>query len=1664
MASQQLPIKFSKLLDLPALGVAADAIGFATLTLESDKFICAQEPTSKNVVVVDTASSTINRRPINADSSIMNPDDNIIALRSAGQLQVFNLGTKEKLAAHTFTEAISFWKWVDGKTVAMATATAVYHWTIGAGEPKKVFDRHANLQDCQIINYKASSDQKWLCLIGIAQRDGRIVGSMQLYSVERAVSQHIEGHAAGFADFKAEGSTKPSILFAFANRGAAASKLFVIEVAKGDGPDFTKRAVDLFFPPDAAADFPVAMQISEKYNIIYVVTKFGYIHLFDLETGALIYRNRISSETIFVTALHRPTGGICGVDRKGQMLLVAIDEDNIVSYICNTLNNYELAIKLASRSNLPGADSLYKSQFDKLVQSGQYKEAAKIAARSPRGVLRTPETIALFQAIPSQPGQSSPLFQYFATLLESSKLNTQESIELVKPALAQKRIDLVEKWLAEDKITPSEGLGDALKGASIKLALSVYYRAEAHAKVVACFAETGDTDKIQAYCQKVGYNADWQRLTSQLMMSNPDAASALTAKLASTGAAGVDVNATVDSLMQRGMIQQATSLLLDVLKDNKASDGPMQTKLLEMNLISAPQVADAILGNEMFTHYDRLRVAQLSEKAGLFHRALEHYQDLNDIKRVLSNAHMIKPDFLVEFFARLSVDDSLECLKHLLRVNPRDYLQLVVQICAKYSDQLGAANVIEMLETFNATEGMFHYLAGAVAKSTEAVVHNKYIEASAKMGQLKEVERMVRESDHYDAEHVKDFLQQAKLPDQLPLIVVCDRFDFVDDLTRYLYKNNMSRYIEAYVQRINTVNTPIVVGALIDVGCNEDYIKNLLVSVRNMCPVDPLVEQVEKRHKLKMILPWLEQRLQEGNQEASVHNAMGKIYVDMNKDPEGFLNTNAYYDPKVVGKYCEKRDPYLAFVAYKRGRCDAELIDITNKNALFKHQARYLVERQDPALYAAVLTEQNEFKSSVVDQIVGTALPECQNPEAVSVAVKAFMTANMPNELIHLLEKLVLESKNPEFSENRSLQNLLLLTAVRTEPDKVKDLVVRLKKYDGPDVADICIDAGLYEEAFTVYEKFNLVTQAVDVLLTYIKDVTRAAEFAERTGQTGVFSKLATAQLQSGEVGKAIFAFIKAKDISQLESVISTAEAAGAWEDLVKYLEMVVVESKKKNPKVESELAFALAKCHKIEELDAFINKSGCCANVMEVGERCFQGGMFEASKICFTNLGDHGRLSSALVRLGKFAEAVEAAKKDGGMRTWKEVNLACVEAKEFALAQTAGLAIIGRADELDEVLSVYETRGHFEEVINLLEAALHSGETTHQPLYTELAGLYSKYKEEKMLDFIKHHYNDMNLGKVIHYATQNEQYKELVFLYVQYKEPDNAALTMIKHGAVAWEHAQLKDVLKEVSNTDICYQALNFYLTDHPNLAGDMLSAVSHKVDQSRIVNIGRKTNQLPLLKKYLQSIQKANITAVNEALNELYVEEEEFESLRSSIDLHDAYDNIKLADFCRDHEMLEFRRIASFIYKKNGKWAESVELSKRDKLYKDAIQTAAESKKPAVVESLLRFFCEPAQPECFAATLYTCYDSVKPDVALELAWRHKLMDVGMPYLVQLLKEYTTKVDELVAASKPKEADAQNSFHAQPSGLMNQVPQIGYYDTGMGGHGMGGPGMMGHY
>jgi len=58
-------------------------------------------------------------------------------------------------------------------------------------------------------------------------------------------------------------------------------------------------------------------------------------------------------------------------------------------------------------------------------------------------------------------------------------------------------------------------------------------------------------------------------------------------------------------------------------------------------------------------------------------------------------------------------------------------------------------------------------------------------------------------------------------------------------------------------------------------------------------------------------------------------------------------------------------------------------------------------------------------------------------------------------------------------------------------------------------------------------------------------------------------------------------------------------------------------------------------------------------------------------------------------------------------------------------------------------------------------------------------------------------------------------------------------------------------------------------------------------------------------------------NHEAVNDAYNDLLIEEEDYKTLRDSIDSFDNFNNIALAKRLEKHELLEFRRLAAHLYK---------------------------------------------------------------------------------------------------------------------------------------------------
>lgn len=1681
------------------------------MSLSSDKYLCVRE--EKSVAIVDLKSkSSPNRIPIAVTNATMNPTSQTIALAAGTKLTLYHIDTSARAKEATLDSPIVYWNWINPKTVGIVTATAVYNWSLeGTAEPTKVFDRDTQGKAVQVLSYTATDDSQWHMVSGIYMEDGRPRGSLQVHSARGALPI-LPAPAGCFAKVLLDGRTTEAHILCLAlfNPQTNAYTLKLAElVANRDANSFSKEAPMQF----RENDFPVSMVADPRLSIVYVVSQQGWLTAYEITAGKPIAHMQVSQVAMFASVPHSADGFVA-VDVRGGVRQIAVDRRTLVPYIVNRLQDPALGISLARRFNLEGADHILKEQFARLIQAGQTNEALELAISSPQ--LRNAQTIAALKA------SGGPILQqYFQSLLQKGSLNAVESLELCQLLLTkgQQGLDFIKDRLAENKLENSEALGDALRQANIQLALSVYLRAECHQKAIGCLlqiaASMSDDAKAQEYFKSVfeyvrtkNVTPDYASLLGTLIAAgSPRAKDFALLLLKHEDGPKIDIEQTATAFFTRGDIKSATNILLEYFRErgSRPEDARLQTMLLSYNVRYFPQIARAILESEdpKLEHFNKAEIANLCETAGLFRSALELYTDVRDIKRVIMSATSTpSPDltqpFLVQYFGNIAADVGYEVLRDLVRSQNPIHLQVAVEVAKAWTEHFGTQRLIQLFEEAKSVRGLYFFLQGFVQHTSDPEVVMKFVEAASNAGAQgwREIEAICRDHKHYDPVQMKEYLLQkeASRADPRPLIQVCDRFQFYDDLVNFLIQNNRENLIETLVQRKNQGAAPQIVGILIDVGQSDEFVKRVIAGVRiddEKHPdwIERMTDVLEKRNRLRIFRQWLEERQNEGSTDPKVYTALAKLYVDSG-NARHFLETNNLYDPISVGAFCASRDPSLAVVVYRRGKCDDELIDLTNRNGFFKEQARYLVERMSDVAWAKVLSPENPYRRNVIDQVVAVAIPESHNPEHLQVAVRAFIDANIPHELIELLERIMLGTGESHFQDNRTLQNLLISTACRADKSRVMDYLKRLNNYDVTKIATICLDPEnkLYEEAFYVYKKAKQWTDAAKVLIEYVGDLPRASEFAESTADTPeVWSLLANAQLHQGLLADAMKSFIRAEDATKAKEVIAAINAANVDElyvALVPFLKMA--RGKVKDSAIDNEIVYAYARTNELGNLEEFVSGTNS-ARLLECGDRVFAEGRYQAGRIIFAQAKNYAKLAMCLVKLELWNEAVEVARKANHAVTWKFVCFACVDAREFKNAQICALRVVTASDSLEELVRYYENLGYFNELIQVLEAAVNL-ERPHPGIFTQLGIAYAKYQEEKFMEFVRNNHSRANLGKLTEAAKENFLWAEAVFLCQQYEQYDTAIQIMMEHSPQAWQHNLFKELACKVSNTDYLYRAIDFYLQEHPLLLNELLIDLEKKLDHGRAINrVGQKNHAL--IQAYLQKVQHNGLQIINDALNDLYIEEENHTALRNSIENYQQFDQNQLANRLKNHELLEFRRIAAQLYRINQRFENSIELSKKDELWQDAIDTAAASKKPEVVEELLRFFVSKGLNHCFSAMLYTCFDYITPDVVLELAWRHNLTNFAMPYMIQTFAHYNNRLlavekhvkmhqeekkeEEKAKAESAVTADASIMLNATaanaplmltyaPGAPMGGMPAMGMSGMGgMPGMGMGGMGGM---
>lgn len=344
------PVTINELVQLSHIGIPRDQVTWARVTLTSDKWISVRHDNRDDlssrratVTVLSPKEGTISYAgQTSADSVYMNPTQPIIALKAGFRFEAFNLDTKLLIGRTHLHEPVSYWTWLNSDIIAIVTDTAVFHWDLWQGDspPERVFLRHHRLAFSEIVSYKADPSLKWLAITGLIPEDDRISGVTQLYSVEEDITQCISSHAVCFSTYNFADNPQPSTVLCVASRESQDhGKVHVIELGPYRAGNYAPRnCYDhiQFLDDTERYDFPISVQVSTEYGLLFVVTKYGYLYLCDMETGMCLCCTRISADVIFTSTLNTDTQGILGVTRAGQVITVDLKKDGFISYLRET--------------------------------------------------------------------------------------------------------------------------------------------------------------------------------------------------------------------------------------------------------------------------------------------------------------------------------------------------------------------------------------------------------------------------------------------------------------------------------------------------------------------------------------------------------------------------------------------------------------------------------------------------------------------------------------------------------------------------------------------------------------------------------------------------------------------------------------------------------------------------------------------------------------------------------------------------------------------------------------------------------------------------------------------------------------------------------------------------------------------------------------------------------------------------------------------------------------------------------------------------------------------------------------------------------------------------------------------------------------------------------
>ena len=333
--------------------------------------------------------------------------------------------------------------------------------------------------------------------------------------------------------------------------------------------------------------------------------------------------------------------------------------------------------------------------------------------------------------------------------------------------------------------------------------------------------KAGSLEKTKHILQKNGNVEQWKDILLEILLKVNDNGSAMALSFLLVEHFNFRADTIAECYSLNGKTREGFDFLCRLVRTRETSYD-VQTKALMMAFELGKHHAEKVLApGSGFTKFDKELASKLAIDVGLYEQGIELVE--NDKEQQLSlvseYCHMIKFQWIRNSFAKMETDDQICRQLVEMKQHHRNW-PVILKIIDSFFRQLNTAEMIE--KVFNGDKDGSLYLHQHLTNlkkncpTGDKVFNQFYLQSCCVSGNVLDAEMACKNTKfQFNGKQMAEFIMARKEKSLNRLLMfICDRFDLVEDMVRFFYKENELNFVEAYTAVLNPQRLPKVINVL----------------------------------------------------------------------------------------------------------------------------------------------------------------------------------------------------------------------------------------------------------------------------------------------------------------------------------------------------------------------------------------------------------------------------------------------------------------------------------------------------------------------------------------------------------------------------------------------------------------------------------------------------------------------------------------------------------------------------------------------------------------------------------------------------------------------------------------------------------------------------------